>query len=285
MNRNYNTISPSAKSLLLMKGLTNIPYARQAADILISQENYKPDYKKRDFNFWARVVHFENRYWSINQLLADLTVKNIIELSSGFSFRGLQTIKEDGFYYIDTDLPEVIDLKNIFIKTLRDNDNSEKSKLETIPLNALDEREFEKAANHFPGGKIVIVNEGLLMYLDNREKEILCRNIHKILKKHGGYWITADIYVKNKGMTDIIDDERQRKFFEQHNIEENKFESFEAAKLFFNKVGFEIEKEAVFDHTKLSSLKYLLENANKGDLEKLGKRDKIQATWRLKITS
>ena len=32
-NRNYNTISPSAKSILLMKGHTNIPFARQTAEL------------------------------------------------------------------------------------------------------------------------------------------------------------------------------------------------------------------------------------------------------------
>ena len=37
-NRDYNTISPSAKSLLLMKGLTNIPFAKEAAQLLIDQD-------------------------------------------------------------------------------------------------------------------------------------------------------------------------------------------------------------------------------------------------------
>ena len=109
--RNFNTISPSAKSLLLMKGHTNIPYARQAAELIMLPEKYLPDFNKKDLTFWARVVHFESRYWSINQLLTELPIKNILELSSGYSFRGLDKIRQDGFNYIDTDLPELIGVK------------------------------------------------------------------------------------------------------------------------------------------------------------------------------
>lgn len=32
--RDFNSISPSAKSLILMKGYTNIPFARQIAEII-----------------------------------------------------------------------------------------------------------------------------------------------------------------------------------------------------------------------------------------------------------
>src|SRR5271157_640241 len=105
--RNFNSISPSAKSLLLMKGHTNIPFARQTAELLEYPDKFNPDYDKKDMTFWARTLHFETRYRSIDQLLADLPNKNILELSSGFSFRGLQTIRQKGFYYIDTDLPDV----------------------------------------------------------------------------------------------------------------------------------------------------------------------------------
>ena len=98
-NRNFNTISPSAKSLLLMKGYTNIPFARQAAELIVFPKKYIPDFSNNDMTFWARVVHFENRYRSIDQSLADLSVKNILELSSGFSFRGLETTRQEGFYY------------------------------------------------------------------------------------------------------------------------------------------------------------------------------------------
>ena len=74
-NRNYNTISPSAFSLIMLKGYTNIPFARRTAELILYPEAYIPDFEVKDFTFWARVVHFENRYWSIDHLLTDLTIR------------------------------------------------------------------------------------------------------------------------------------------------------------------------------------------------------------------
>jgi len=283
-NRNYNTISPSAKSLLLMKGYTNIPFARRTAELMMHPEKYSPDFSKKDMTFWARVLHFENRYWSINQLLTELPIKNILELSSGYSFRGLETIKNEGIHYIDTDLSELITAKKALVEVLQQENNNTKGRLELLPLNALDEIKFKDVVNRFPEGEIAIVNEGLLMYLDANEKEKLCSIIHKILKERGGYWITADIYLKNQiEKLNLKIDKSTKDFFEQHNIEENKFNSFEEAKMFFDKAGFIIDKEANIESSKLSALKYLKECVTTEQLTKMGKAGKIQATWRLRV--
>ncbi len=267
-----------------MKAHTNIPFARQTAELIEYPEKYNPDFSNKDMTFWARVVHFENRYWSIDQLLTDLPIKNILELSSGFSFRGLETTKQKGFYYIDTDLPDVIATKNKFITALKNESFNTEGTLELLPLNALDDTKFHEIVNHFPDGEIVIVNEGLLMYLDRHEKEKLCSIIHKILKERGGYWITADIYLKNQQeKLSLKFDNKTKEFFEQHCIEDNKFESFEEAEVFFKQMGFTIDKEANIKRSKLSSLKYFMKSATIKQLFRIHKAGKIQATWRLRI--
>jgi O-methyltransferase involved in polyketide biosynthesis len=236
--------------------------------------------------FWARTMHFENRYRSVDQLLGDLEIKNILELSSGFSFRGLETVKQKGFYYIDTDLPDVIEMKKNIIATLKNDSFNTEGKLELLPLNALDEPQFDEIINRFPDAKIVIVNEGLLMYLDTNEKEKLCGIIHKILSERGGYWITADIYLKNRHeKLDLKFDDRTKDFFEQHHTEDNKFESFEEAEAFFRRMGFVIDKEANVSRSQLSSMKYFLKSTSLIQLFKLRKAGRIQATWRLRIAS
>ena len=283
-NRNFNTISPSAKSLLLMKGHTNIHFARRTAELISYPEAYIPDFNSKDFTFWARTVHFENRYWSIDQLLEDLSVKNIMEISSGFSFRGLEITSHKGIHYIDTDLPDVIEIKKGIITALQNDSYRSEGKLELLPLNALDEKQFRDTIRNFSKGEIVIVNEGLLMYLDINEKEKLCKIIHDILKEHGGYWITADIYIKNsQKKLDLKLDDKTKTFFEQHRIEENRFESFKEAEAFFKRMGFIIDKEAEIKKSKLSSLKYLIKYASLIQLFKLRNAGKIQATWRLRI--
>jgi O-methyltransferase involved in polyketide biosynthesis len=281
--KDYNSISPSAKSLLLMKGHTNIPYARQTAGLIQYPKDYKPDFKNRDMTFWARTMHFENRYWSIDQLLSDLPITNILELSSGFSFRGLDITRQNQSYYIDTDLPEVITTKKEFISTLKNN-NIHSGKLELLPLNALDEKQFNEVVNRFPAGEIVILNEGLLMYLDNNEKETLLKIIHDILKERGGYWITADIYLKNKQeKLNLNIDSKTKEFFEQHRLEDNKFESFEDAEAFFGKFGFVVDREATVKRSKLSSMKYFRKCISLRQLIKMRKAGKMQNTWRLKV--
>lgn len=281
--RDYSTISPSAKTLLLMKGHTNIPFAKEASEIITQPENYKPDFGKRDLHFWMRVIHFEHRYWSINQLLEDLSIKNILELSSGFSFRGLDVVKQKNVHYIETDLPGVIEMKREIIASLQKDNKETKGQLEVLPLNALDEKAFKETVNHFDQGEVAIVHEGLLVYFDQQEKKNLCSIIREILKQRGGYWITADIYIKRTGDLNVRLNDDLQKFLDQHNIEEKKFETFEEAEKFFNAQGFVIDKEAMIDTTKLTSLPYMLQSATEEQLNSMKKYGKFQATWRLKL--
>ena len=280
--RDYSTISPSAKGLLYLKGYTNIPYARQAAELMMRPEKYEPDFSNSDFLFWSRVVHFESRYWSINQLMEDLPIKNILELSSGFSFRGLSAVKQDGVHYIDTDLPGVIETKAAFVNELQPNPNPD-SRLEILPLNALDEQAFMDIINRFRANEpIVIVNEGLLMYLSISEKKQLCSIIQKVLYERGGYWITADIYLKQRSrFQDMKMDDNLAKFFEQHHVRDNMFDSFEQAEKFFNVQGFIIDKKAKPDRDKLSTLPYLIKSASPDQLKLLGNAPSIRQTWRM----
>lgn len=266
-----------------MKGLTNIPFARQAAELILAPEQYKPDLDNRDVGFWARVLHFEMRYWSIDQLLDGLPAKNILELSSGFSFRGLEQSRRNGIHYIDTDLPDLIETKKKIVQSLQSGPTPGAGTLEILPLNALDEEQFMEIVKRFPDGELVIVNEGLMMYLDDEEKKKLCRIIHKVLSIRGGYWITADVYIAKKidGL-DITVSDREREFFKHHRIEENKFSSFEEAKEFFRNANFIMDREAQVDRSKLSTLKYMFKSASMLRLLKFRRRGKIQATWRLR---
>lgn len=212
--RNYNTISPSANWVLQMKGYTTLPFARQTAEMIAYPGKFNPDVENNDLGFWGRTMHFEMRYLSIDQLLDDDPLHNILELSSGFSFRGLDyTIRKD-VHYIDTDLPEMISKKKDFIGRLEQGQAEKKGKLDLLPLNALDQKAFEEIISRFDQGPIAVVNEGLLLYLNTQEKEKLCKIIYDVLKERGGYWITADVYLKvqHRNINMNIDD-ATKKFF------------------------------------------------------------------------
>ncbi|WDF56936.1 hypothetical protein [Mucilaginibacter sp. KACC 22063] len=281
-NRDFSTISPSAVSLMYLKALTDIPYAREAVNAINIQNTLDVDAAGQPAMFWGKVLHFESRYKSVDSLLKDISITNILEISSGFSLRGLAAMENTAVHYIDTDLPDVIDTKRKLIEKLSPDALAGNSRLKVMPLNALDEDAFMQTVNLLPPGEIVILNEGLLMYLNTEEKRKLCTIIRKVLQKRGGCWITADVYVKRKEDRALFGNDKLDKFFKDHHIEDNKFDDFESAARFFEENGFKLDKEAVTDRTELSSLNQFLEVTPPDVLEKFRNRGKIQATWRLK---
>jgi hypothetical protein len=280
-NRDFTSISPSAKWILLLKAHTKIPYALEAAKVI--DPKFTPDFNK-DIRFWGITFHFENRYWSIDQLMKDLNAINFLELSSGFSFRGLDLTQQKKVHYIDTDLPEMVETKKEITAALQGDNKNTKGVLEVLPLNALDEHAFNNIINRLPPGEVVIMNEGLLMYLELEEKKRLCAIIHQILQERGGYWITGDIYLKLKSRNIQLQlDEKIEKFFEEQQIEEKKFESFAGAEKFFNEMGFVKDKEAEVDPKSLASFPYLIKHATPEMVEKMGGMERVHAVWRLKV--
>ena len=262
MNRilDFNTISPSATGLLLTKAMTTIPFAKEAAALLWDVESIKErNREKLSREGFGWLLHFENRYRTIDSLLLPLQAKNILEMASGFSFRGLQLCTESAVVYIDTDLPESIATKQQVVeKLIEKHAITTKGTLRMEPLNALDTAAFNDLISQFPPGPVTIVNEGLLMYLDEAEKRQVCANIHGILKARGGCWITGDIYLKksteqaNQHAGSIA-----KEFLAMHKVEEKKFDSFEAAAAFFTECGFAIAEKEIVAYDRLSALRYI----------------------------
>jgi hypothetical protein len=284
--RDFNSVSPSAKVLLFMKSLTDIPFAKEAVNLIFTEEDVKEKGGQHlPKGFFGRLLHFENRYWSINKLMESTGIKNIMEISSGFSFRGLDKVLHDDVFYIDTDLPDLIADKRDLIVQLLDG-RTVRGTLMTEALNVLDEKAFLNLINHFPPGPICIVNEGLLMYLNPEEKQKLGAIIYKVLKERGGCWITADVYIKNSYVSKPDDygpyAQKIAEFLAVHHVEENKFESFDAAKSFFEQCGFKIDQTEVIAYDKLSSLKYVSDKTEV--TENIVKQwMNIRQTWMLKV--
>ncbi len=264
-----------------MKGYTNIPYAKELAQMMQGPEVFGLNFDDKDFWFWIRVMHFESRYWSIDQLLRSTESKNVLELSSGYSLRGLDLCaKNESIHYIDTDLSEVVATKQRIIDQLQPGDDI-KGTFELLPLDVMNEAAFNSTIDRFGPGPITIVNEGLLMYLNMDEKKRLCKTIHSTLKQRGGCWITADIYVKRLPGVIISQSKSEVAFMEQHHVEENKFESYEAA-AFFKEQGFDLVKEATQDYTTLSVLPHLIKVLPEETRNSKQPPPKIQATWMLR---
>ena len=285
--RDYSSISPSARALLQAKALTDIPYMADAARLVRGAPipNASPDPKSKLIAL-MRLLHFEARYKSLDRMLEELGSTHIFEISSGFSFRGLHlAVNRPGVFYIDTDLPGIIaDKQQLIAQLMQTRHLQLRGDLATHELNALDEAGFFKLLSLMPQGPVTIINEGLLMYLANDEKIKMCRIIHRALKQYGGYWATADIYVKKElqadGFQQFMMSDDFSKFLSAHHVEENKFDSFEQAARFFNEQGFKIYKKAEkAKPEQLSALKYLDSNMLRGYLPEGRTFPHIRETW------
>ena len=247
-SRDYSSISPSALSLLLMKAQSEIPYAKEAATVLwgdtapselsdaLAEENAR-----------RRLRHFVSRYRSLDQLLGESGCANVLELGAGLSFRGLELARTTSAFYIDTDLPDIVALKSDLIAKLPAQPSRGTLRLQV--LNALDAAAFEATVSELPAGPVAIANEGLLVYLDEREKAQLAANVRAALRARGGVWLTADVYIQNPGgSAPNVSYGRSREFLDKHRVEQNKFADWAAAERFFTDHGFSITNKLAHEH-------------------------------------
>jgi O-methyltransferase involved in polyketide biosynthesis len=237
MSRDYWTISPSARQLLLVKAHTSLPFARSAAELVFGAgavaEAASGDPGRRR--------HFELRTRSLDVALDAHGATRVLELAAGLSFRGLAlAATRRDIHYVDTDLPEMAALKAELVPQLHP--GSLAGTLEVAPLDALDPAAFAAAARSLPPGPLAIVHEGLLVYLDDDEKARLAANIRAALCERGAgsAWITADIYVRSEHH--LYREPHVQRFLDAHKVDERKFADFAAAAAFVLEHGFAITR-------------------------------------------
>ncbi len=235
--RDFSTISPSARWLLMIKAHTTLPFARQAAELVFGADAVAAADSTGDAEDRRR--HFELRARSLDMALDDVAAQRVIELAAGFSFRGLDRAARSHVSYVDTDLPDVAAVKAALVATLAPAALS--GTLRVHALDALDRDAFEAAVAMLPPGPIAVVHEGLLMYLDPVEKAQLAATIHACLRARGGVWITADVYLR--GDAKPARSPMVAQFLVDHNVEQNKFADWAAADAFFTGHGFRITRK------------------------------------------
>lgn len=282
---NFDSITPSAEFLIRLKANTTIPFAKETSALLLKGEVAEAEeHSQADRNFYFRsLIHFENRYRTIDKLLSEFHTPNLVELSSGYSCRGFALCLEKEIHFIDTDLPELVSIKRKLVDDLLKNGRKKfKGKFEMVALNALDTSAFSKVIEKFSNEPITFINEGLLPYLNTDEKGLLCSNIRNALKHHGGYWITADVYTKDPEEETRDLPEAANLWRQMHRTYENKFTNFESAEKFFNECGFEVVRRESLLVDELSCLE-LMGDRKKEMIEKLKEAYSYRQTWCLKI--
>jgi O-methyltransferase involved in polyketide biosynthesis len=212
----HGKISFTAKLVAYYRMFSDVPFARDVADYIGAEEAhdslFQQQGKERD-ELMEYAPILEARYKSIVNLISKQGIRQVLELASGFSLRGLAMTENPGITYVDTDLEDLNAVKMKLIADLRAKYAiADTGNYHVVTANALDLPPLQSASLQFRRDQpIAIVNEGLIIYFSVAERGLLARNIHTLLDDFGGVWITPDFSVK----TDAKDQTPGRRRFRQ----------------------------------------------------------------------
>lgn len=244
MNKNYEEISPTAIVTSYPRIFTDIPYEKEIHNWLSS--NVHQDVKLTK----ELAPEIEARYKLVSKLLDKTKITQVLELAAGYTSRGLNYSKK-GYTYIEMDLAEVSNNKKRVLDSL-ETDTPENLKL--LVGNVLEEEDVLKCEEYFKEDEpVAVINEGLLRYLTFAEKTEVAKNIHKVLEKHGGVWITSDVTPK-KFITSqnaaLKDFNKNLNTITSRNNLDDRFDDIEHVKRFYNELGFEVVEVHKFNEVK-----------------------------------
>jgi hypothetical protein len=251
MKNDFSKIAPTAFFQAYYRTLYDIPYAKEIAEEIHAKEKYIA-FHAADVQSRARLAPvFEARYKgtneAINNYLEKTNTHQVIELASGLSPQGMiYTEKYPNLKYVETDLEDMIKIKRSLIAKVS---LSKNDRLSLKVANSLNSEELEKAIASLDAGPVLIFNIGFISYLDMKEKVVLCKNIHSMLARHGGAWITPDPAMHKEGrkkmFADTVSKNRLDGSIAQttgRNYDDNAFADEATTDDFYRLQGFNIEK-------------------------------------------
>lgn len=220
----YSKVSITAKLVAYFRRFSDIPFAEDVAVYIHAEEalkeiarhgrlNEEPESKQQEMANEGKASSpmLEARYKSIVELIKRTGIKQILELASGFSLRGLAMAEDASITYIETDLADVNAEKQKLIALLREKYGfAERTNHHVLTANALNKAELDAAANLLDHSQaLLIINEGLIPYLSFDEQTALAKIVRQLLSEfNGGAWITPDFMTQEVAIG--ISDNRKR---------------------------------------------------------------------------
>jgi O-methyltransferase involved in polyketide biosynthesis len=276
MKESYEKISPTAKLVAYLRTFTDIPFAKEIAEESGAAKTFQelagesPESLVRLAPFW------EARYKITDRIIVQRGMTQILEIAAGLSPRGLAMTENADVVYVAIDLPQVLEQEKAIAENILSRSDSHRPNLHFEAANALDRESLSRASGIFDSDQpVAIVTEGLLPYLNRREKEVLADNIHRLLGEFKGVWITSDVHTRQY-MEEIsqVDENVQQRLSSlsdstQRNLESNVFADENDIEQFFHKAGFKVEE---YQHSNvvedLSSVRIL--NLTQEEMPKIG---------------
>jgi len=217
---------------------TDIPYAKEMLSFLRAR-GLTPD----DGPWSERAAHnyapfFEARFKSVNQVLEERGVMQVLELAAGLSPRGMD-LAQRGVTYVEADLDESIEFKREIVTAVL---GGIPANLHLCAASVVDGAGFRRCCEVFSGGPVAVTTEGLLRYLTFTEKMRLAANVHDLLSQHGGFWVTTDIHLRTwaHGHRRMVRRDQEKESLGR-DLDPNYFDDLEHAQTFFEGCGFAVD--------------------------------------------
>jgi O-methyltransferase involved in polyketide biosynthesis len=191
-------------------------------------------------------------------------VPQILELASGYSLRGLDLTRNHALEYVEVDLPDVVAAKRTLLADIRTHHGIPSSAEHVVTqANALDWEQLSTAAAVLDRRRpLMVLCEGLILYLSNTETQRLATNVSRLLGEFpGGSWITPDFTFRAESRGLPAERVRLREAITgltQRQLDASAFEDAEDLTEFLKRAGFDVQVRSQVDETpSFSSLEAL----------------------------
>ncbi len=247
----------------------NIPYADKIVDLAVHMRKREitenPEREQQiESTGKGMASQLEARHLLVNVLLENSGVRQILEIASGLSPRGLYMTESDsGLRYVEFELPQMAHTKKEIVRQIVGQGNRRQN-LHIFSGDALDRRDLKEAVRvgRFDSNEpIAVIHEGMLRYFSFPQKAVFAGHVEALLDWFGnegeegakktkninagrGVWITPDITLRQVMVVEDQMNAGQNKLLSgisDMNIYANAFESVQDAKVFFERLGFRME--------------------------------------------
>jgi O-methyltransferase involved in polyketide biosynthesis len=245
MEHYFERVSVTALIPAFARGeYTDIPWARETLGVLRDRGVTLPEGPWSDPRLRGYAPLFEARFRAVSRMVEEKGATQVLELAAGLSPRGMEFARR-GIVYVEADLAEPTRRKREIVSSIL---GAVPEKLSLCPASALDRVELLACCAPFVAGRpVAIATEGLLRYLTFEEKAQVAANVHEILRRYRGWWITPDIHLRSWAERQSpVDREGERERLGR-SLDENYFDDVDHAQRFFESCSFAVESRPLLE--------------------------------------
>lgn len=191
-------IPPEQKWQLAQAALADLPYAAEVWNYL---------FKEAPETFWSaselnelfeEALFLEERYRSVDMAIQDLEFERFLEFVSGLTFRSMSLCDAPENVVVNVSDSRELPVRKLILEQLLPSlQVSLEGALMNYPYDGWDDQLMRKVRNHFDQNPAGIITDNFFHYMGSREQARLAKLIHDVLKHSDGFWVNADVYVKN----------------------------------------------------------------------------------------